>query len=238
MTGAASSDSTNSAPLSPPPITPVGGSASFAVSAPTAGGPTPPPVISAPAGSQGRNVSTQAMTVNGGSSGGAGAMTASGAFSAASAEAEALEQAQESGAGGAGWSEGMQTLAAVVGCAAVGTVLWSEFVLKDTGMGLLLIVRVRLDMRVSVLTSVGTERESGCQGLAAASDSTVLACWLQLLLPCSGVLPPTKLLLLTKNMCVTPALSHLCRECHLKHIYTERVHPTVQQASGRGKSKY
>jgi hypothetical protein len=27
----------------------------------------------------------------------------------------------------------MEMLAAVVGCAAVGTVLWSEFVLKDTG---------------------------------------------------------------------------------------------------------
>jgi hypothetical protein len=137
MTGAASSDtaSTNSTPLSPPPITPVGGSASFAVSAPTAGGPTPPPVVSAPAATQGRNVSTQAMTVNGGSSGGAGALTASGAFSAASAEAEALEGTQEGTAGGAGWSEGMQTLAAVVGCAAVGTVLWSEFVLKDTGTG-------------------------------------------------------------------------------------------------------
>jgi hypothetical protein len=30
-------------------------------------------------------------------------------------------------------SDGMQLLSAMVGCAAVGTVLWSEFVLKDTG---------------------------------------------------------------------------------------------------------
>lgn len=31
------------------------------------------------------------------------------------------------------WGSGMQFLSAVVGCAAVGTVLWSEFVLKETG---------------------------------------------------------------------------------------------------------
>jgi hypothetical protein len=31
------------------------------------------------------------------------------------------------------WSAGMQLMSAIVGCAAVGTVMWSEFVLKDTG---------------------------------------------------------------------------------------------------------
>lgn len=77
-------------------------------------------------------MSTQAVSVNGGRSGGAGALTAAGAFNAASAaDAEVLEGAEQPEDGG--WSEGMQFLAAIVGCAAVGTVLWSEFVLKETG---------------------------------------------------------------------------------------------------------
>jgi hypothetical protein len=59
-------------------------------------------------------------------------MTASGAFGAASAEADALEAAE--GGPDSNWNEGMQFLASVVGCAAVGTVLWSEFVLKDSGV--------------------------------------------------------------------------------------------------------
>jgi hypothetical protein len=34
------------------------------------------------------------------------------------------------------WTAGMQLMSAIVGCAAVGTVMWSEFVLKDTGEGI------------------------------------------------------------------------------------------------------
>jgi hypothetical protein len=129
----------SSNPLSPPPITPVNGNAAFAASAAAAAagvGPSPPPVLSPPAGSTvSRGVSTQAVSVHGGSGGGAGALTASGAFNvaAAAAEAEALERAERGSDGG--WGDGMQLLSAVVGCAAVGTVLWSEFVLKETGEG-------------------------------------------------------------------------------------------------------
>lgn len=136
---AASAASSN--PLSPPPITPLGGTPAFAAAAASSAmaassaagaGPSPPPVVSTPASSSQRSVSTSAVSVSGGSNGGAGALTASGAFSDASAEAGAVETAEGGPAGGK-LSDGMQFLAAVVGCAAVGTVMWSEFVLKDTG---------------------------------------------------------------------------------------------------------
>jgi hypothetical protein len=58
-------------------------------------------------------------------------MTASGAVGVASADSDALEA---EGSPDSNWNEGMQFLASVVGCAAVGTVLWSEFVLKDSGV--------------------------------------------------------------------------------------------------------
>lgn len=129
---------TSSNPLSPPPITPAGGSSpafaaasgAMAASAAAGVGPSPPPVVSTPSGTQ-RSVPKQAVSVNSSSSGGAGALTASAeTFNAASAESDVLETAED---GDKNWSDGMQFLAAVVGCAAVGTVLWSEFVLKDTG---------------------------------------------------------------------------------------------------------
>lgn len=112
--------------LNPPPVTPVGGSPVLAtVSARGSnGGPSPPPVMDASAGGS-RSVSTQAVS-------GSGALTAAGSFSAATSNADALEGAAVEGDGG--WAEGMQMLSAVVGCAAVGTVLWSEFVLKETGV--------------------------------------------------------------------------------------------------------
>jgi hypothetical protein len=41
--------------------------------------------------------------------------------------------AAEGAAASPEWSAGMQLMSAIAGCAAVGTVLWSEFVVKDTG---------------------------------------------------------------------------------------------------------
>lgn len=107
-------------------------SSALSTSAAAGAGPSPPPVTHVPTGSQRRSVSTQAVSVSSSGSGGAGALTASGGFSAAPAE---LSEAPDGsvGVGGGLPEEAMQMLAAVVGCAAVGTVLWSEFVLKDTG---------------------------------------------------------------------------------------------------------
>lgn len=134
---AASAAAGSTSPLAPPPITPMGGSAAFAAassalsaSAAAGAGPSPPPVTHIPTGSQRGGVSTQAVSVSSSGSAGAGALTASGGFSSAPAQpSEAPEGTVGEGLPG----DAMQMLAAVVGCAAVGTVLWSEFVLKDSG---------------------------------------------------------------------------------------------------------
>lgn len=52
----------------------------------------------------------------------------------AAVSAANVEAADDLAADTGDWNVGMQMLSAVVGCAAVGTVLWSEFVLKDTGV--------------------------------------------------------------------------------------------------------
>uniref|UniRef100_A0A383VR34 CBM20 domain-containing protein n=1 Tax=Tetradesmus obliquus TaxID=3088 RepID=A0A383VR34_TETOB len=73
----------------------------------------------------------------------AAAKTSSNNSSSAAAGAAALaadssmgSAAADSAAASPNWDSGMQLMSAIAGCAAVGTVLWSEFVLKDTGCGL------------------------------------------------------------------------------------------------------
>eukprot|EP00878_Enallax_costatus_P044998 GHUV01053824.1.p1 GENE.GHUV01053824.1~~GHUV01053824.1.p1 ORF type:complete len:746 (+),score=261.83 GHUV01053824.1:864-3101(+) len=62
--------------------------------------------------------------------------TANSPVLAATADIADTGAAADVAEGAADWSGGMQMVSAVVGCAAVGTVLWSEFVLKETGCGL------------------------------------------------------------------------------------------------------
>lgn len=88
-----------------------------AAAAAAAPGLSPPPISAPPAPKTSRSPQASAAS--------------SPAASAASVD---VVPADADAAEGGDWNVGIQMLSAVVGCAAVGTVLWSEFVLKDTGM--------------------------------------------------------------------------------------------------------
>lgn len=81
-------------------------------------------------------MSTQAVSAGGAALAAASGAAAYGSSTAgAGAGGGALEGDGSAGgeADAAGADAGMKFLASVVGCAAVGTVMWSEFVLKETG---------------------------------------------------------------------------------------------------------
>jgi hypothetical protein len=92
------------------------GSSAALSAAAAAAGLSPPAVASSAASSKTRSAA------------GAAALAADGGMGSAGASADAAAASPE-------WTAGMQLMSAIVGCAAVGTVMWSEFVLKDTGEG-------------------------------------------------------------------------------------------------------
>ncbi|KAF6252353.1 hypothetical protein COO60DRAFT_538484 [Scenedesmus sp. NREL 46B-D3] len=96
------------------------GSAGALSAAAAAAGLRPPAVASSAAASK---------TPGGSSRAGIGA-------AARAADASMDAAAADGAAASPDWAAGMQLMSALAGCAAVGTVLWSEFVLKETGCGL------------------------------------------------------------------------------------------------------
>ncbi|KAF8062687.1 Papln [Scenedesmus sp. PABB004] len=117
-----------------------GGGAGMAGSGMALAMPAPPDVVS---GAQDQVFAMNSAVMSAASAAGLSPPPVSAPGGGAGAPAAALAadgDAADGGAAGAadseGWGAGVQVLAAIAGCAAVGTVMWSEFVLKESGCGL------------------------------------------------------------------------------------------------------